>query len=152
MNVRKPPTIVMKMLLALIRMGLFFALAILAIQETAQFVKVIGNFIKRYPTFLVPRLYQCYFLSNNAEKSWGFCLLTNILSISTDLNECLENQHECHDNAACANTAGSYFCSCNAGYSGNGKSCEGDYCFICPYADTPFNQCTPKILIAVLEL
>lgn len=42
------------------------------------------------------------------------------------MNECLEDLHECHDNASCANTAGSYVCTCSAGYSGNGTSCEGD--------------------------
>lgn len=40
------------------------------------------------------------------------------------MNEC-SNPSVCHANADCQNTAGSYFCSCKAGYAGNGKSCTG---------------------------
>ena len=42
-----------------------------------------------------------------------------------DNNECLLASHNCHTNATCVNTNGSFTCSCNNGYSGNGISCEG---------------------------
>ena len=44
-----------------------------------------------------------------------------------DINECgNETLNDCHPNALCNNTIGSYTCTCKDGYSGDGKnSCEG---------------------------
>ena len=33
--------------------------------------------------------------------------------------------NDCHRNASCVNTQGSYNCSCNPTYIGNGSICEG---------------------------
>nr|XP_026694229.1 uncharacterized protein LOC113475023 isoform X1 [Ciona intestinalis] len=42
-----------------------------------------------------------------------------------DLDECAEvRQNNCHNNAYCRNTFGSYLCSCNVGFHGDGYSCE----------------------------
>jgi len=42
-----------------------------------------------------------------------------------DVDECALGQHDCHVDAACLNTAGSYLCACKKGYIGDGKSfCE----------------------------
>ena len=35
-----------------------------------------------------------------------------------DVNECANNTHNCDVNAYCNDTEGSFFCSCNRGYSG----------------------------------
>ena len=40
-----------------------------------------------------------------------------------DINECLENP--CDSNAECVNNPGSFTCTCNRGYSGNGRTCNG---------------------------
>ena len=42
----------------------------------------------------------------------------------TDTNEC--DAEVCDVNAQCANTDGSYACSCSAGYSGSGENCTGN--------------------------
>ena len=53
-----------------------------------------------------------------------------------DIDEC-ENTNNCHWNAACSNTEGSYFCECKPGFYGNGLLClEGD----CVDAACPGNQ------------
>ena len=39
-----------------------------------------------------------------------------------DINECDES-NSCHENANCTNTVGSYTCSCNLGYTGDGVNC-----------------------------
>ena len=35
--------------------------------------------------------------------------------------------NDCHPNASCVNTQGSYNCSCNPTYIGNGSICEGKF-------------------------
>jgi len=42
-----------------------------------------------------------------------------------DDDECLMGTHNCNANANCTNTIGSFNCTCNSGYSGNGVSCSG---------------------------
>uniref|UniRef100_UPI00359018BB fibrillin-1-like n=1 Tax=Myxine glutinosa TaxID=7769 RepID=UPI00359018BB len=41
-----------------------------------------------------------------------------------DVNECEANTHNCHENATCENTNGSFTCPCKQGYRGNGTFCE----------------------------
>ena len=47
-----------------------------------------------------------------------------IITILTDIDECVEESDGCHSNATCVNTIGSYNCTCNDGFDGNGVSCE----------------------------
>lgn len=42
-----------------------------------------------------------------------------------DIEECTTDTDNCHDDANCTNTKGSFFCTCNHGYSGDGITCEG---------------------------
>ena len=43
-----------------------------------------------------------------------------------DINECEAGKHNCHANADCTNTKGSFECTCNLGYSGDGVNCKGE--------------------------
>ena len=45
-------------------------------------------------------------------------------TFNADIDECLL-ENECADNATCTNTIGSYMCTCNEGFSGDGFVCEG---------------------------
>ena len=47
--------------------------------------------------------------------------------VSSDINECTMLFGDCHSNATCNNTDGSYYCTCDIGYTGNGSFCEGEY-------------------------
>ena len=47
---------------------------------------------------------------------------------STDIDECAQDQDDCHSNGVCMNTIGSYTCQCNAGFQGDGRSCTGWLC------------------------
>ena len=44
-----------------------------------------------------------------------------------DIDECL--REPCDVNAGCLNTAGTFYCKCKEGYTGDGYSCEGKYKF-----------------------
>ncbi|XP_015778011.1 PREDICTED: fibrillin-1-like [Acropora digitifera] len=49
----------------------------------------------------------------------------------SDINECIASPSVCHVNAQCTNTIGSYRCTCNSGYTGDGKTCSDiDECSI----------------------
>ncbi|XP_078600551.1 properdin-like [Branchiostoma floridae x Branchiostoma japonicum] len=40
-----------------------------------------------------------------------------------DIDECGTGVHSCHQHATCTNTVGSYRCTCNSGYTGDGRTC-----------------------------
>ena len=45
--------------------------------------------------------------------------------IPSDIDECLNAENNCHENAACKNTVGGFTCTCNNGYIGDGVNCKG---------------------------
>ena len=47
--------------------------------------------------------------------------------ICIDIIECDLGTDMCNENATCQNTIGSYDCTCNAGFIGNGVECIGEY-------------------------
>ena len=47
---------------------------------------------------------------------------------SSDFNECIAETDNCDTNATCTNTPGSFTCTCNQGYTGDGVMCTGKWC------------------------
>ena len=43
-----------------------------------------------------------------------------------DINECSLSFDNCHSNANCINVGGSFLCTCDKGYTGNGTFCQGN--------------------------
>ena len=52
-------------------------------------------------------------------------LIFFIPNFTTDIDECETNPHNCHEEAACNNTHGSYLCTCKPGFIGDGQNCTG---------------------------
>jgi len=48
----------------------------------------------------------------------------NIPSVGVDIDECARNNGGCSDDAVCSNTEGSFTCSCNDGFEGDGFTCS----------------------------
>jgi len=57
------------------------------------------------------------------------CSSYNIVDVYTspDINECALRAEPCDPNANCTNTHGSFFCTCNQGYTGNGSVCSSEW-------------------------
>ena len=54
------------------------------------------------------------------------CVCMQILFVlQSDIDECSTGVDKCDINAYCTNTVGSYKCTCNSGYEGNGFQCTG---------------------------
>ena len=45
-----------------------------------------------------------------------------------DIEECATETDNCHVDANCTNTKGSFYCTCHTGYSGDGVRCIGMRC------------------------
>jgi hypothetical protein len=56
--------------------------------------------------------------SANNGANWAI-----ISACTADVDECSLNTDNCDANATCTNTAGSFTCTCNSGYTGNGVTC-----------------------------
>ena len=41
------------------------------------------------------------------------------------MDECTEETDNCHAQATCTNTNGSFACACNSGWNGDGVTCTG---------------------------
>ena len=53
-----------------------------------------------------------------------------------DFDQCGMNNHTCDSNAMCINTDGSFACTCNEGYTGDGVYCGGKHARFSEYLYT----------------
>ena len=76
---------------------------------------------------------QCTYAANNLQGWTG-------TECETNIDECDGGTHNCHANAQCTDTDGSFTCACKAGYEGNGVECtDVDECD--PNGDQTDNPC-----------
>lgn len=52
-----------------------------------------------------------------------YYVLHLVCFLPADIDECSTDSNECHINATCTNTEGSYNCSCDLGFTGDGFNC-----------------------------
>ena len=77
----------------------------------------------------------------------------------SDVDECFPDQisdlyqhlaHNCHADANCSNTKGSFYCTCHTGYSGDGVTCIGK--IICVYHITGHNRSDTSLPLSKQKL
>ena len=49
-----------------------------------------------------------------------------MVDVFADYDECSSRAHACSENAKCTNNDGSYSCTCNEKYTGDGTSCTSE--------------------------
>ena len=57
-----------------------------------------------------------------------YCFISYHVTI--DINECEMETDNCNENANCTDTIGSFNCTCNPGYDGDGVNCSSEFCFL----------------------
>ena len=90
----------------------------------------IHTHIHTYTHTYIHQVYRSVCIKINSIKSHNVypCLQSDFISfciVLLDINECENGNHDCNENATCVNTAGHFKCSCNKGFSGDGKTCSG---------------------------
>ena len=73
--------------------------------------------------YSIVTIYLCTYGSSNADSI--HCIQQSFFVL--DVDECMDSPGICDPNANCSNLFGSYKCTCNMGYSGNGSVCESKY-------------------------
>ena len=51
------------------------------------------------------------------------CALCYVMFCFLDIDECQMELHDCAENATCLDTEGSYECTCDPGFTGDGFNC-----------------------------
>ena len=100
---------------------------------TGDNVQVKANPWHNFATIRFKFLPQLLWLIVDSKVYWY-----RVTLLYPDIDECAiqadgTRSNNCHTHAACSNRVGSYSCSCNVGYQGNGQTCYGMFkLFILP--------------------
>ena len=60
-----------------------------------------------------------------SQCKYHYTILDILKYFALDEDECTSGATDCREGASCVNTIGSYSCTCKAGFSGDGTTCEG---------------------------
>lgn len=77
---------------------------------------------------------ELFSLERSSVISICFLLDVDECSIEQIPADYIHLENNCHDDATCFNTKGSFYCTCHTGYSGHGVTCIGnDLSLTCSY-------------------
>lgn len=88
-------------------------------------------------------------------------IINRSLDCFADVDECFPGAisdeyihlaHNCHNDANCSNTKGSFYCTCRTGYSGDGVICEGKRSLTILYLAVQLDTWLPGSLFSGLIL
>ena len=86
------------------------------------------NCTSMYMSLKIIQMWECYRTHKfdcTVQHHVLFVIMA-LFSSCSDINECvLSSLNDCDGNADCIDTIGSYNCSCNPGYEGDGFNCTG---------------------------
>ena len=67
-------------------------------------------------------MYRYIYLKHNTSLTF---MNKSLFSMYIDINECADGTDNCHSDASCLDTKGSFTCACKPGFRGNGLTCAG---------------------------
>ena len=70
-------------------------------------------------------MYMINPLGNSRSANDTFFQEISFFHVRAEINECTTDVDDCHAQAICSNSVGSFSCTCHTGYTGNGKHCSG---------------------------
>ena len=123
-------SLVIQMPTALTLLVVSCAIASLDMLGMASLVKVCTE--TKYFSFLLIILTDSLTLAHHLPEHLHLCPLLS----SPDIDECEDpgNNPICHEHANCTDSEGSYECTCNTGFSGDGFNCSGlNLCLKCTW-------------------
>ena len=69
----------------------------------------------------------------------------------TDVDECVLQTDVCNEYASCQNIDGTFNCTCDEGYEGNGRTrCDGTLCF--PFGLSMIPPNSNKLYVSIIVL
>ena len=78
-------------------------------------------FLIKHMLFQSVSLVSCYLFA----KKMGVIIYLLLFCLFPDIDECASGTDDCHSSRAlCTNTVGSFNCSCNSSYIGDGRTCN----------------------------
>ena len=90
----------------------------------------------------------------NSKSRLDFCVLVDFkfYNFYLDILECSIGTDDCHYNASCTNTVGSYRCQCLEGFTGDGIDCEGKGSIMVVFVLLPHDMVTSRSFIELWNI